>query len=153
MKKTCNVCNIEKDISSFEWQKNRPNPRKTCKLCKSRNTNHSEKSIQNKKNYKKKYRESGRARKVWERHKYGISKEDINYSKCLLCGSENNLHIDHCHKTSRFRGLLCGNCNTGLGMFKENIETMQKAINYINYFNNPDNSGFVDKPHFELVIS
>lgn len=150
MKKICNICNVEKDIKYFEWQKNRPTSRKTCKLCRSRNINHSDKSIANKKEYKKKYRESGRARTVWERHKYGISKEEIAYSKCLLCGQTNNLHIDHCHSTKRFRGLLCGNCNTGIGMFKENIEVMAKAIEYIKYFSNHDNQGFKDLPHFQI---
>lgn len=150
MKKICNICNIEKDMSDFEWQKNRPNPRKTCKLCRSRNIKHSEKSIQNKKEYKKRYRESGKAKIVWERHKYGISKEDISYSECLICGSKDRLHIDHCHTQNKFRGLLCISCNTGLGMFKENVEVMQKAINYIKYFSNQDNDGFVDKPHFQI---
>lgn len=150
MKKICNICNIEKDINSFEWQKDRPNPRKTCKLCRSRNIKHSEKSKQNKKDYKKRYRESGKAAIVWERHKYGISKEDISYRECLLCGSTSNLHIDHCHEKNKFRGLLCGNCNTALGMFKDNVEVMRKAIKYIEYFKNPNNEGFKDYPHTEL---
>lgn len=42
-----------------------------------------------------------------------------------------SLSIDHCHKTNKVRGLLCGQCNTALGSFKDNIETMQRAIDYL----------------------
>ncbi len=61
--------------------------------------------------------------------------------KCALCGkdaSDNKrggkldpLHIDHCHKTNKLRDLLCHQCNSGLGHFKDNITLMQKAIDYL----------------------
>jgi DNA-directed RNA polymerase subunit RPC12/RpoP len=61
--------------------------------------------------------------------------------KCAICGkdaSDNKrggkldpLHIDHCHKTKQIRGLLCHQCNSGLGQFKDNIDTLQKAIDYL----------------------
>ena len=40
-------------------------------------------------------------------------------------------HIDHDHITGRVRGLLCITCNTGLGMFSDNVETMRLAVDYI----------------------
>lgn len=57
--------------------------------------------------------------------------------KCAICGSEigdvmgNRLYIDHNHKTGKVRGLLCSDCNFGIGKFKDNIELMQKAIQYL----------------------
>ena len=39
--------------------------------------------------------------------------------------------IDHCHTTNRIRGLLCRNCNTGLGHFRDDTATLQEAINYL----------------------
>jgi hypothetical protein len=39
--------------------------------------------------------------------------------------------IDHDHNTNKFRGFLCHNCNRGIGVFKDNINTMQRAINYL----------------------
>ena len=51
--------------------------------------------------------------------------------KCAICGSEEKLHVDHCHQTKKVRGLLCGNCNRGLGIFKDDIERFKKAINYL----------------------
>ena len=42
-----------------------------------------------------------------------------------------SLAVDHNHKTGRVRGLLCGNCNTSLGGFKDNPALLNKAIRYI----------------------
>ena len=55
-------------------------------------------------------------------------------NKCKICGSDNNdrtLHVDHCHTTLKIRGLLCSKCNSGLGMFNDNTEMLQLAINYL----------------------
>lgn len=41
------------------------------------------------------------------------------------------LAIDHCHKTNKARGLLCHHCNVSLGGFKDSIELLQSAINYL----------------------
>ena len=41
-------------------------------------------------------------------------------------------HVDHCHVTNKVRGLLCGNCNVGLGSFKDNQELLIKAARYLN---------------------
>jgi hypothetical protein len=41
------------------------------------------------------------------------------------------LAIDHCHKTGKIRGLLCHSCNVALGSFKDSIELLQNAINYL----------------------
>ncbi len=61
--------------------------------------------------------------------------------KCAICKTEgfligNNSHteklvVDHCHTTGKVRGLLCHNCNRGLGLFKDNAETIRKAIEYL----------------------
>lgn len=39
--------------------------------------------------------------------------------------------VDHNHKTGRVRGVLCQSCNAGLGMFKDDITIMLKAIKYL----------------------
>ncbi len=56
---------------------------------------------------------------------------------CAICKRHQSeftksLFIDHCHKTNKVRGLLCHNCNIGLGSFKDNIELMKNGINYLN---------------------
>jgi hypothetical protein len=40
-------------------------------------------------------------------------------------------HIDHNHETGKVRGLLCNNCNTGLGMFGESLTSLAQAITYL----------------------
>jgi hypothetical protein len=40
--------------------------------------------------------------------------------------------IDHCHTTNKVRGLLCNQCNTGLGLFYDNPVFLTSAIVYLN---------------------
>ena len=49
-----------------------------------------------------------------------------------LCDTGFFLAVDHDHNTGIIRGLLCKNCNSGLGMFKDNQESMRRAIEYLN---------------------
>lgn len=61
--------------------------------------------------------------------------EDQNHS-CKICGfmelgDGKRLHVDHDHGTGDIRGLLCHHCNTGLGLFKDSQELLQKAIDYL----------------------
>lgn len=51
---------------------------------------------------------------------------------CLICKQvENTLHVDHNHDTGEIRGLLCGRCNRGLGMFRDNTLLLLEAIKYL----------------------
>ena len=73
--------------------------------------------------------------------KYNISIEEYEKlwqsqgGKCKICGNpvagKKKLAVDHCHAKGNIRGLLCENCNRGLGMFKDNIDTLNKAIEYL----------------------
>lgn len=76
--------------------------------------------------------------------KYGITEEIYekerkkqNFS-CLICNKHEEteflgkLNIDHDHKTGKYRGLLCTNCNHGLGKFLDDSKLLQKAIEYLN---------------------
>ena len=42
-----------------------------------------------------------------------------------------NWVLDHCHDTETFRGWLCHHCNTGLGAFKDDINRIRKAVEYL----------------------
>ena len=82
---------------------------------------------------------------------YGITVEDyenmLTYqnSVCAICGNGpmpsdrgGILHVDHCHKTGNVRGLLCGDCNKGIGIFKDDPDRLIKAANYLRIDNEID---------------
>lgn len=71
------------------------------------------------------------------RSEYGLSGEDYarmvteQGGNCAICGAAGNLVIDHCHATGRVRGLLCNNCNAGLGMFGDAATRVREAAEYL----------------------
>lgn len=73
-------------------------------------------------------------------NKYGITAAkyddmlESQNSACAICGKVKDrvrLAVDHDHDTGRIRGLLCENCNRGIGMFKHSATLLQNAIQYI----------------------
>ena len=55
---------------------------------------------------------------------------------CAICGQHQSeltkaLAVDHDHETGKVRGLLCFNCNSGLGALGDNVEGLLKALDYI----------------------
>ncbi len=78
------------------------------------------------------------------KHKYKITKQDFDRmveeqeGRCAICGvtpagdsQYNSLYVDHNHETKVVRGLLCRECNTGLGHFADNIERLMSAVAYL----------------------
>ena len=54
---------------------------------------------------------------------------------CMIClNSAKKLAVDHDHRTGKIRAVLCYNCNTALGKFKEDTTLLQNAIAYLDYF-------------------
>ena len=53
---------------------------------------------------------------------------------CGICGEAmvgSRQHADHCHETKSPRGLLCADCNLGLGRFKDNEGSLLNAVEYL----------------------
>jgi hypothetical protein len=71
------------------------------------------------------------------RRRYGIGIEDFErmYSEqggmCAICWAPKPEHVDHDHLTGKVRGLLCFNCNGGLGQFRDDSEVLTRAIEYL----------------------
>ena len=76
-------------------------------------------------------------------NKYGITLEDkrkmiqLQGCKCAICPVKlsdidlSKSHVDHCHETGEIRGVLCTNCNRGIGHLQHNTSIMLKAIQYL----------------------
>ena len=73
---------------------------------------------------------------------YGMTREEaeaaMKVPECQICGvdligrqGKNGRVIDHDHDTGKVRGVLCSNCNRGLGHFKDNPEALRAAANYL----------------------
>lgn len=132
--KVCNTCSVEKHVSNFYVKRKKPNItyRSDCKLCY---------GIKSAKHFMKPEISEARKR-AYRKYKrfnlYGITEEvykdmvEEQDSRCLICKVVNtNLYIDHCHTSGLVRGLLCSTCNSGLGMYKDDISLLESAIGYL----------------------
>jgi hypothetical protein len=88
--------------------------------------------------------------KVNLRRNHGITPDDYatmllkQNGCCAICGKsaseyKRKLHIDHNHSTGQIRGLLCVRCNYGIGCFKETPSFLDKAKEYLIFYNGVQN--------------
>lgn len=81
-----------------------------------------------------------KAREYQYLRKYNIDLKEFSERRknqnncCAICNksfNEKKPHVDHNHFTLKVRGLLCINCNLGLGNFKDSISSLENAIKYL----------------------
>ena len=82
------------------------------------------------------------------KNRYGITPEQYTEilekqnGKCAICGNEETakhhkskkvqkLAVDHCYKSGKVRGILCQDCNRGIGKFHDDISILENAIKYL----------------------
>jgi len=131
--KKCSKCKLDKPKSEFCKDVGKKDG--LCSHCKSctykRGKEYSKTSTN------KKYR-----RKYHLKKKYGITLEDYDKilesqnGKCAICeidnpGNKGRFCVDHDHETGKNRGLICDDCNVGLGRFKDSTNILTKAIEYL----------------------
>ena len=65
--------------------------------------------------------------------KFKDFKEPAYGTPCDMCKRPvyRNWQLDHCHDTGEFRGWLCKECNTGLGLCGETLEALERAVLYL----------------------
>ena len=135
--KKCTKCKQVKDL--FDFSKKNPRGRKPglqprCKTC----------SIEDVGSWRLAKGKDG-IKDLYYKRTYDISLEDFNTrfiaqgGLCVLCKRQLNLEghsgdravVDHCHKNGHVRGILCNECNRGLGYFKDNIMALNNAVAYL----------------------
>ncbi len=92
------------------------------------------------------YQEDPERFKGYRLRKFGLTLDQFNTilesqdHSCAICGSAESLHVDHDHTCcptkdgscgSCIRGLLCANCNNGIGRFKDSPDLLIKASEYV----------------------
>jgi hypothetical protein len=79
----------------------------------------------------------GGSREYHLRRRYGIGQADFDEllaeqgGVCAICKAADPEHVDHDHDTGYVRGLLCFNCNGGLGQFRDHAGHLAGAIEYL----------------------
>jgi hypothetical protein len=122
----CPQCGLDKPPEEFPANRAAKSGRHTyCKPC------HNERS----KRYKVK--SHGGHSNYLLQHRYGITRDEVDRlleaqnGLCAICRAAEPRHVDHCHDSARVRGLLCLNCNQGIGRFEDDIATLRRAIVYL----------------------
>lgn len=153
--KFCNACKTNKPLDQFGKDKwDRSGYTNYCKKCRNERARFRERKngSYNRRNEKhKEYRRQyykrpevlDRLRDQWFKKNYGISIEDYydilnrQDGKCAICETEageeriKRLVVDHDHETKKIRELLCHTCNRALGLLKDNVSILEKAIRYL----------------------
>jgi hypothetical protein len=116
--KRCTRCGETKEIAEFNRDKSKKDGRESrCKAC----------------------RAHPRERANDRRRKTGVSKELFNAllivqeHRCAICSApvDNSAPADHCHNTMVPRGILCRSCNLGMGLLKDDLGTLIRAVAYL----------------------
>jgi hypothetical protein len=122
----CPDCSQVKPLEDFPQSRNSRNGRGTyCKPC------HNFRSRQTRD------RLYGGGRHYHLVARYGISAAeaddlvDAQGGLCAICRSAPAVHVDHDHVFGTVRGVLCFNCNGGLGQFRDRTDVMRDAIRYL----------------------
>jgi hypothetical protein len=145
----CTQCHQEKSIKHFRTQR-----RKRVKVGEDFDyINPMCRDCENQRN-RERYHKGGKdkwaeARKKWSvKYSYGLTGEELDAlyekqnGKCKICTTDlvmvgknanNIVSVDHCHDTGKVRGLLCRQCNAGLGQFRDDPELLKKAVDYLDH--------------------
>jgi len=71
------------------------------------------------------------------KRRYGIGVLDVEElilqqgGVCPICDKPGPEHVDHDHSAGRVRGILCFNCNGGLGQFGDDPQRLYRAAFYV----------------------
>lgn len=140
---SCKECKDKKD--KIYRQNNREKYRQSRKIYEENNRERINKYRRELHTFKKLNDNKYSIRKIISKYKLPVSEylkmiEEQN-NKCSICKNEQSdkhpngefrkLNVDHCHKTGKIRGLLCGKCNRMLGLARDDLNILNNAISYL----------------------
>ncbi len=136
--KLCSGCGVRKPVTQFTTDRANVDGRShRCRDC-ARAAHRTWRSI-NSVELRKRYSRLHRLRK------FGMTADDFvgllsaqDY-KCPVCSSElllglgkgKNACVDHDHESGKVRGILCSSCNRAIGLLKDEILLLRKAVSYL----------------------
>jgi hypothetical protein len=156
--KRCKACGITKPRSEFYGNKGgRDGLRPECKACNlarrkakyaadprpyiERTRKWQRENPERVREYMAQFNASGKRkqsnRKSHLKRKYGLTQEAFDEmlaaqgGGCAICGKPDADNVDHDHFTGRVRGILCWNCNVGVGQFEDDSERLLAALSYL----------------------
>lgn len=140
--KQCYTCKEVKPLDAYTMSReNKDGLKGSCRPCRSRQSHE----------YQKKHVDATRKsrRKYNLKSKFGLDAEwyyetlEKQGGCCDICGDKQNttriteltpnprFAVDHNHDTGKVRGLLCCRCNRALGLFEDNTDSIERAIDYL----------------------
>lgn len=131
----------KEDKKKWDKQHYKDNREECIKYAKEYRENHPKKVKKVKEQYRKTEKGKEIRRKARVEYKYGLSHKDweglwyAQDGRCAICDKfftkMRDICVDHNHETGKVRGLLCSQCNIGLG-YVEDSEFRAEAIEYLN---------------------
>jgi hypothetical protein len=126
MEKRCTDCGLTKPVQLFPRNKNTKDGFHCyCKVCNNARSRESRDRLH------------GGSRHYHLKHRYGIGADDFDRlvdeqgGMCGICRRSDPEHVDHAHDTGEVRGILCFNCNGGLGQFRDSVDALRSAVVYL----------------------
>lgn len=162
MVKMCHVCNLKKPETEFVRRRNSRGEfyyTTKCKECNSaiakkwRSENPERVKELHKtwaENNRERFNEINHARYIKKAYGMTVKERDAllasQNSACAICqtpleGRGHLTHTDHDHNTGLIRGILCTNCNRGLGHFQDSASLLRKAAEYLEKSMSKDRGG------------
>ncbi len=144
--RTCSRCKTLKPLTDYHVSRRRIDGiDRRCKACNAEMHDewrraHLGYAAQHAREWRAKYPDRARDHDV--KRNYGLAHGSYDRmlaaqdGRCAICrtdqpGGKGRFHVDHCHDTNRVRGLLCHNCNVGIGHFKNDVNLLNSAQVYL----------------------
>lgn len=143
MEKECISCHQIKDLTLFSFKdKAKGRLSNKCKSCdavyqKGRLESNPDLVREQWRKAQSKYDLSDKGRSKKRKYLYGLTQERYEQMlneqehKCAICTKLKPLVVDHDHLTLQVRGLLCQNCNVGIGKLGDNLVGLKLAVQYL----------------------